>query len=245
MACPSRRRRPLPTRWRTVRVAWAFHQDLEEATLTPELPPGRGRGALLLADISGYTSFLETVRVAHAADAFAEGRIPDAYALMSSLLDGIAGRIDPPFGLVKFEGDAVFAVAPDAIAPRGPAVTACIAACYRDFVERRERAGLTWTCTCDACARKDALDLKFVLHHGEYVVQAVGRHVEVLGPDVTLAHRLLKSGAAELVGSRAYALVTDAAIDALELATEDAPELVERYDGVPEVRSRVIALRPS
>ncbi len=211
--------------------------------MTLDIRPGRERGALLLADISGYTSFLETVRLAHASDAFAGGRIPDAYGLMSSLLDGIATRIDPPFTLVKFEGDAVFAVAPDSAVPHGSAVTDCVNACYQDFVDRRESAGLVWSCTCDACARKDDLDLKFVLHHGEYVVQAVGRHIEVLGSDVTLAHRLLKSSAAELVGSRAYALFTEAAVATLELPLDGMPGLTERYEGLPEVHARVLDLR--
>ena len=188
------------------------------------------------------TSFLESVRVAHADDAFADGRIPDAYGLMSSLLDGIATRIDPPFTLVKFEGDAAFAVAPDGIAPQGAAARACVTACYRDFVERRAAAGLVWTCTCDACALKDTLDLKFVLHYGEYIVQGVGRHVEVLGPDVTMAHLLLKSGAAELVDSHAYALFTEAAVTALGLLLEDAVPLVERFEGLPDVEGRVVTL---
>jgi hypothetical protein len=215
---------------------------MRRRSVIPDLRPGRERGALVLADISGYTSFLESVRVAHLHDAFADGRVPDAYALMSSLLDGIAMRIDPPFTLVKFEGDAVFAVAADGVSPRGAAVEACVTACYRDFVERRAAAGLTWSCSCDACARKDTLDLKFVVHHGEYIVQAVGRHVEVLGPDVTVAHRLLKSGAAALVGSQAYALFTEAAVAALDVPLDHAVPLIERFEGLPDVEGRVLTL---
>jgi len=203
---------------------------------------GRQRGALLLADISGYTSFLESVRVAHSLDAFADGRIPDAYGLMSSLLDGIATHVDPPFTLVKFEGDAVFAVAADEVAPRGAALEECVTACYRDFAERLAEAGLSWSCTCDACARKDTLDLKFVVHHGEYIVQGVGRHVEVLGPDVTLAHRLLKSGAAQLVGSNAYALFTNAAVTSLGLSLDGAVTLVEEFEELPDVAGSVLPL---
>lgn len=197
---------------------------------------------MLLADISGYTSFLERVRIAHAADAFADGRIPDAYALMSSLLDGIASRIDPPFTLVKFEGDAVFAVAPDPVAPRGESILDCVAACYGDFVDRRAAAGVVWSCTCEACMGKDSLDLKFVIHHGEYIVQAIGRHVEVLGPQVTLAHLLLKSSAAQAVGSRAYALITDATIAELGVQGDGAIRIVEHFDGLEDVAAHVFAL---
>jgi class 3 adenylate cyclase len=210
--------------------------------MTHDLQPGRGRGALLLADISGYTAFLEDVRHAHQADAFADGRIPDAYAFMSALLDGIATRVEPPFTVAKLEGDAVFAVAPDAVAPRGLGVLACVQACYADFADRLAKANDVWTCTCQACARIDTLDLKFVLHYGEYVVQAIGRHVEVLGPEVTLAHRLLKNRAAEVLGSRAYALFTDDAADALDLPLPGAARLTEQYEHVSQVRASVVPL---
>ena len=88
-------------------------------TLGPT-PPRRADGPLLLADIGGYTAFLRAVATAHESDAFANGAIPDAYAMMSSLLDGIVGRLVPPFTLSKLEGDAVFAYATDgSTVPRG------------------------------------------------------------------------------------------------------------------------------
>src|SRR3972149_6165151 len=68
-------------------------------------------GPLLLADISGYTGFLQDVAHAHRDDAFAGGQVPDAYGLVSSLLDGIIQKTVPPFTLAKIEGDAAFAFA--------------------------------------------------------------------------------------------------------------------------------------
>jgi hypothetical protein len=86
-------------------------------------------GPLLLADISGYTSFLTDVEVAHRHDAFANGAIPEAYGLMSSLLDGIVARVVPPFTLAKIEADAVFAFATaDDAVPRGEALLECVRA---------------------------------------------------------------------------------------------------------------------
>jgi hypothetical protein len=101
-----------------------------------DLAAGRYMGTILLADISGYTVFLEDVRQEHANDSFADGQIPYAYGLMSSLLGGIAERIDPPFTLVKFEGDAVFAVGEDGMGPKGSTLIGCITGCYDDFVSR-------------------------------------------------------------------------------------------------------------
>jgi len=202
--------------------------------LNPRLQAGRYSGAIVLADISGYTSFLDSVRVAHQEDAFADGQIPDAYALMSSLLDGIASNIDPPLALVKFEGDTVFAVAPGDVAPHRGAMLECVRSCYRDFRARLEEAATVWTCTCDACAQNDSLDLKFVVHHGDYV--------DVLGPDVNIAHRLLKNSASRQVGSTAYALFTESAIDALDLPVTDTDAITEPIDGMQPITVRVIPL---
>ena len=63
-----------------------------------------GRGTLLLADISGYTAFLQAVAEAHAADMAAGTFVPKAYPLLTSLIDGIVERIAPPFVLSKLEG---------------------------------------------------------------------------------------------------------------------------------------------
>ena len=206
------------------------------------LEPGRYSGTILLADISGYSAFLDSVRVAHEADAFADGQIPDAYAVMSSLLDGIATCVDPPFTLVKFEGDAVFAVTTGDIGPQAEELLSRVETCYRDFVERLAEAGLIWTCTCDACIRMGTLDLKFVIHHGEYFVQSVGSNVEVLGPDVNIAHRLLKNTAADHVGAAAYALFTDKAVEELTLSLSGATTIEEPIDGMSPVTTQVIPL---
>src|SRR5262245_36207514 len=96
--------------------------------------PTAASGPLVLADISGYTAFLQEVATAHRDDAFADGRVPEAYAILTRLLDGIVGRLVPPFTLSKLEGDAVFAFAtdPDAV-PSGGDVLACLESCYAEF----------------------------------------------------------------------------------------------------------------
>ena len=195
-----------------------------------------------MADISGYTVFLEDVKLAHASDAFADGQIPYAYGLLSSLLGGIVEKVDPPFTFVKFEGDAVFTVADKGSAPKGPDLLACITGCYDEFVSRIDEAALTWTCTCNACMVMNSLDLKFVLHHGDYIVQAIGTHVEVLGPDVTVAHRLMKNAAASNVGSSAYLLITEAAEEALDLQLADGFRFTEQIDGSAAVDTVAVAL---
>ena len=210
--------------------------------MNTNLTPGKYAGTIVLADISDYTVFLEGVRQEHANDSFADGEIPYAYGLMSSLLGGIAERIDPPFTLVKFEGDAVFAVGEDGVGPKGSALVGCITDCYDEFVRRLDEAGLTWTCTCNACEVKKTLDLKFVLHHGTYIVQSIGTHVEVLGPDITAAHRLLKNAAAGQIGSPAYALFTEAAETALDLDLDDGIRFTEPIEGAEPISTVAIPL---
>lgn len=205
--------------------------------------PSAASGPLVLADISGYTSFLHSVTFAHRNDAFAGSTVPEAYAILSTLLDGIVGRLVPPFTLSKLEGDAVFAYADGTTSlPRGHDVLACFEACYADFRRRVADARATYTCWCDACSRIDVLDLKFVLHAGAFVIQDIAGRRELVGPEVVVAHRLLKSRAAKLIGHNAYALVTDAAVTALGIPDEDAVELVESYDG-HSVNAHVFALR--
>jgi Protein of unknown function (DUF2652) len=208
------------------------------------IQPGPASGPLLLADISGYTGFLQAVTTAHRDDAFADGQVPDAYGLVSSLLDGIIGRMVPPFTLSKVEGDAVFAFARDEEdVPHGAALLDCLSACYASFQERLGSAMDVWTCRCNACSRVGGLDLKFVLHAGSYVVQSIAGSRELVGSEVVMAHRLLKNRAAELIGHPAYALITEVAAVRLAVPVDGARELTETYEHYPPIATRVYALR--
>lgn len=206
------------------------------------MEPGRYLGSILLADISGYTRFLDDVQVAHRDDAFADGRIPPAYAMMAGFLEGIAGTVDPPFTVLKFEGDAVFAIGSDVDLPGGVAIVDCVRRCYSDFTDRRAAATAVWTCTCDACSRSVTLDLKFILHHGEFFVQRVGTHTDAVGPEINVAHRLLKNEAAAVLGTTGYALFTDETILALGIPLPTAVGLTETVDGGRVISAKVMAL---
>ena len=201
------------------------------------------QGTFVLADISGYTAFLQAVGVAHADDMAAGNFVPRAYELLTSLLDGIVEKIAPPFTLSKLEGDAVFAFgSDDQPLPRGRELVDCLNGCYTAYRGRVDEARELMICDCDACLTIGELELKFVLHHGNYVVQSVAGQPELLGPDVTVAHLLLKNHAAELIGRRAYALITDAAGAHLEVPPDGAQPIVERYEHYPPVPARVLAL---
>ena len=217
--------------------------------MTQPFQTGSVSGPLLLADISGYTSFFQIVAETHRDNAFfTGGRVPDAYGLVSSLLDGIVERLVPPLTFSKLEGDAVFAFATDDVdVPRGAAVLDWLTTCYTSFRDRLAGAGEIWSCQCDVCSRSGGvdlkgLDLKFVLHAGSYVVQSIAGSRELVGPEVVMAHRLLKNHAAELVGP-AYALVTDAAAERLAIPMGAARQFTEEYEHYPPIAVRVYPLR--
>jgi uncharacterized protein DUF2652 len=207
----------------------------------PASPTSRRSGTLLLADISGYTGFLQGVADAHQALILDTDDPPYAYALMSSTLGGIVEALAPTFVLSKLEGDAVFAVAnDDALDADG--MLRLLRDCYAAFRGRLAEAGETWTCTCNACTTIDSLDLKFVIHHGGFVEQSIAGHTELLGPNVNLVHRLLKNHAVQLVGRVPYALFTDDATRALSLATDAMTDGEEAYDGIAPFPVHIMVL---
>ena len=211
------------------------------AMIQPNGRASRNRGTFLLADISGYTSFLTGVAQAHKALILDADEPPVAYAVLSRLLDAMHAAIEPTFRLAKFEGDALFAVEEGPL-PHGRAILACIQGCHDAFREQLGLAGSQWTCTCTACARVQDLGLKFVLHHGEYVVHRIANMEELAGPEVIVAHRLLKNHARDLVGDRPYVLLTDATVEALDVPTEGMLAGVETYDDLPPLGVHVLAL---
>jgi hypothetical protein len=197
----------------------------------------------VLADISGYTAFLQSVASAHANDAFADGAVPEAYGILTRLLDGIVGKLVPPYTLSKLEGDAVFAFATDqGDVPKGRDVLVRFGGCYADFRQRLASAKEIWPCWCDACANIEMLDLKFVLHAGPFVMQEIAGQRELVGSEVVIAHRLLKANAPELTGRTAFALVTNAAAEQLEIPLDDCIQVVESHEHYAPIDAHVFAL---
>lgn len=205
--------------------------------------PRPADGPLVLADIGGYTGFLRTVQTAHAHDAFANGNIPDAYGLVSTLLDGIVGALVPPFTLSKLEGDAVFAyaTADDGI-PHGEAFIDCMEACYGAFRALLDAAHDVWSCRCDACMRIDQLELKFVVHAGPFVIQSIAGAAELVGPEVVMAHRLLKNDAVATLGTGAYALLSAAAVARYDVPLAGSVPMIARYEHYEPVETSLFRL---
>jgi class 3 adenylate cyclase len=201
---------------------------------------GAGPRYLLLADISGYTGFMTGVEQEHGVD-FSEG-VPAAYSILGALLDSVIRGIEPDFTLVKLEGDAVFAAAPAArLDGRGDQVLHELGTMYRAFIDSRTRAIPANDHVCTACPAVAHLDLKVVVHRGPAVHQTVGAGSDLLGPAVTIAHRLLKNTIRSRIGAHPYLFLTDAAATELGLADVGLAHS-EAYADAGDISGRIIEL---
>jgi len=187
-------------------------------------------GYLLLADISGYTAFFTGTELEHAQE------------IIHELTSLIRERLTPSMRFVKLEGDAVFCYADAAAFRDGERLVELIEACYFDFSNRLLDMTRATTCRCEACAAIGSLDLKFVAHFGSFVVERDGEREDLAGPDVILAHRLLKNTISE-GGPQAYAFVTDACRAHLP-PSFDLPTHSETYESFGETKGGVHDLRP-
>lgn len=134
----------------------------------------------VIADISGYTSFLAGSELEHAHD------------IIADVMATVMKCLRPPFRLAKFEGDAVFVYAVTEKVD-GSALQDAVESAYFAFRKRLRDIRQATSCECSACSNMQQLDLKFVSHHGEFIKHKMGGREELAGRDVILVHRLLKN----------------------------------------------------
>jgi len=164
--------------------------------------PQAENACFLIADITGYTGFLAGVELDHAQD------------IIADLMDTVLKCLRPLFRLEKFEGDAVLVYAVgDSF--DGHLVQDAIECAYFTFRRRLRDIKQSTSCECNACSRMQDLDFKFVCHHGAFIRQKMGGREELAGRDVILIHRLLKNDVNQRLNGHAYALFSDAAIQAM------------------------------
>lgn len=164
-------------------------------------------GFLVIADLTGYTAYLSSSELEHAP------------AIAGDLLETIVGRLDPPFRLTKFEGDAAFLWVEDGRA-EGPLLVDAIEASYLAFRRRLRSIDQASSCDCNSCRLAPRLDLKLFVHHGSYVRTRIAGRDELAGSDVIVVHRLLKGAGAAAASGKGFALFTAPAVAALGLDAE-------------------------
>src|SRR3954447_2637776 len=142
------------------------------------------RALLLIADIGGYTEYMQ----------FHRSILGHAEAVTSRMLDKVVDAARD-FDLIEIEGDAAF-LARESDGLDGPAtlatVTQAAVAMHRAFHEQRRLVELNM-CPCGSCTQTSALKLKFVAHVGEVATQTIKRRRKLVGMDVIYVHRLLKN----------------------------------------------------
>ena len=180
-------------------------------------------GYLVLADISGYTSFVAQTEIEHAGMA------------LSYLLETIVEKMDDLLNISKLEGDAVFAYVEESKLEDCKSLLELIDQTYLAFRDKALSLYSQATCPCRACQTLPILDLKFILHHGDFVTQRVAGIHDLLGTDVNLIHRLLKNGAAEATGWKGYAVFTDQALERMQCGKDNYFRRCETYEHIGDV----------
>lgn len=180
-------------------------------------------GYLVLADISGYTSFVAKTEIEHAGTA------------LSYLLETIVEQLDDLLTISKLEGDAVFAYVEADKLDDCKKILDLIDQTYLAFRDKALSLYSQAICPCRACQALPTLDLKFMLHHGEFVIQQVAGIRDLLGTDVNLVHRLLKNGVSESTGWKGYALFTDQALEHMKCSKDQYLKRCESYEHLGDV----------
>ena len=146
-------------------------------------------------------------------------------------------------GFLKLEGDAVFCHADETSFEDGERLVELIESCYLDFSNRLVDMERETTCRCAACESIGSLDLKFVAHYGTYAIESEGDREDAAGPDVILAHRLLKNTVSDSGGPQAYAFLTDPCLQRMPESFE-LPSHSESYESFGQTRGGVHDLKP-
>ena len=180
-------------------------------------------GYLVLADISGYTSFVATTEIEHADLA------------LSILLEAIVEKLSSLLTISKLEGDAVFAYVEQGKLLEGNSLLELIDHTYLAFRDKADVLFRGATCACKACLAIPTLDLKFMLHHGDFIIQQVAGIRDLMGTDVNLIHRLAKNHVSESTGWKGYALFTDQVLDRMQFSRNDLFKRCETYEHLGDV----------
>jgi hypothetical protein len=188
-------------------------------------------GYLVIADISGYTSFVARTELEH------------SHEILSELLELLVEEFQTLMVISKLEGDAVFTYAAENVFARGETLIEFLESIYVAFRDKQTSMQRATTCLCAACRNIPSLDLKLIAHHGDYIIQNVINIRELVGSDVNLIHRLTKNHLSEQTGWKAYLMFTEHCLDHLKLNLDNTFVQTEAYEHLGEVRTYSLDLR--
>ena len=192
------------------------------------MEPKTQTGYLMLADISGFTSFVAQTEIDH------------AHLALSFLLETIMEKISSLLTIFQLEGDAVFAYLEEGKLVEAKSLLELIDHTYLAFREKALALYAGATCPCRACKALPTLDLKFMVHHGDFIIRQVAGIQHLLGTDVNLLHRLSKNHVSESTGWRGYALFTDQGLERMQTDKASFVQQTESYEHLGEVETYVM-----
>ena len=189
------------------------------------------RVVVVLADISGYTKFM------------VENQMSAVHGqqCITFLIETLIREIDIPLRLQEIEGDALFLYAQDPGTEQEwqrvlEQIPAKLLRFFDAFYEGAVLATDATPCQCAICRNSNDLALKIIVHTGTAVFHKIGGFDKVSGPDVILAHRLLKNS----VPDDEYLLLSESAYrDIGSKLDGQFVETSETYDQFGEVKAWV------
>lgn len=185
------------------------------------------RAHLLIADIGGYTNYMNMHRLA----------LSHAQQVIADLLTAVIDGASPMFKVAKLEGDAAFLYAVEDGKPTPPEqLERQILKVREAFLVQQQQMCADNMCNCDPCSAIGNLKLKFAAHTGEVALQKVKRFRELAGPDVILVHRMLKNE----VPSKEYVLMSPQMRERLASMRESVKTLQQSFEGFGEVTTHYL-----
>ena len=106
---------------------------------------------------------------------------------------------------------------------------------YLAFRERALTLFRGATCPCRACQALPTLDLKFMVHHGTFILQQVAGIRDLMGTDVNLIHRLAKNSVEQSTGWKGYALFTNPVLERMQMSRDGYFKRCETYEHLGNV----------
>lgn len=147
---------------------------------------------ILIPDISGFTEFMTSTELSHSSFA------------INMLIDAIINAVENEYEVSEIEGDAVLLIMKGE-APSQQQVQDTCFKIFNAFHYKRKWMQQHAVCPCGACLAITDLTLKFVVHYGPLAEIKVGRFVKQSGPEMIVAHRLLKNS----IANNEYLLLTE------------------------------------
>jgi Protein of unknown function (DUF2652) len=147
---------------------------------------------ILIPDISGFTEFMTTTELNHGSHA------------INILIDTIVNAVGEKYEVSEIEGDAVLLIKKGPAPSRKEISETCLNI-FNAFHFQRKQMQQRAVCPCGACQDIINLTLKFIVHHGPVAEIKVGRFVKQSGPEMIVAHRLLKNS----IDHNEYLLMTE------------------------------------